>query len=352
MNRPATYKEILRQPTTWENTIRSLDGERERIKAFFGETAFREVIFTGCGTSYYLSIVAAYHFQEQTGISAKAVPASDIMLHPQSVITKLPTLVIGASRSGDTSELVKALHEVQKRGLARCLTVTGNPEGRSARLADCPVILPHIREKSVVMTGSFTSMLLTLQMIATWISEDKTHLQELHQLPRLGEKGLLEAERLARNLGEDLRFDHIVYLGLGAYFGLACEGMLKMKEMTQVFCEAFNPLEFRHGPISVIRERCRVFLLSQLSTRLYERDLVKDLSRYGADVVVLGEELGDFSVDHKLEFPPGLSDRSRALLYMPFLQLTAYYRTLRMGLNPDRPRNLNPVVVLRDDKGE
>ncbi|PTX53988.1 glucosamine--fructose-6-phosphate aminotransferase (isomerizing) [Melghirimyces profundicolus] len=352
MNQPVTYDEIRRQPAAWETTINSLGGERERLLSFFRDTAPREVIFTGCGTSYYLSIAAASFFQEQTGILSRAIPASDVMLHPRSVITESPALVIGLSRSGNTTELVRALREVRKRGLARCLAVTSNPSGRSVQAAEQFIILPHIREQSVVMTGSFTNMLFALQLFAAWVSRDETLLGELRQLPRLGEAGILEADELARTLGGDLRFNHMIYLGLGAYFGLASEGMLKMKEMTQVFSEAFNPLEFRHGPISVIRGGCRVFLLSRRSTRPYDRDLAEDLRRHGADVVVLGEGLDGFSADHKLDLAPGLSDGSRALLYMPFLQLTAYHRTLKMGLDPDRPRNLNPVVVLDDDKGE
>ena len=32
--------------------------------------------------------------------------------------------------------------------------------------------------------------------------------------------------------------------------------------------------------------------------------------------------------------------------YLPVLQLTAYYRSLAKGLNPDKPQNLTAVVHL------
>ena len=35
-----------------------------------------------------------------------------------------------------------------------------------------------------------------------------------------------------------------------------------------------------------------------------------------------------------------------AVLYLPFVQLLAYYRALAIGLDPDKPRNLSQVVVL------
>ncbi len=36
----------------------------------------------------------------------------------------------------------------------------------------------------------------------------------------------------------------------------------------------------------------------------------------------------------------------RSVLYLPPLQLMAFYRSLAKGLNPDRPKNLTAVVKL------
>jgi len=41
-----------------------------------------------------------------------------------------------------------------------------------------------------------------------------------------------------------------------------------------------------------------------------------------------------------------VSDAARGVLYMPGLQLLAYYRALENGLNPDQPTNLETVVFL------
>ena len=37
----------------------------------------------------------------------------------------------------------------------------------------------------------------------------------------------------------------------------------------------------------------------------------------------------------------------RGVLYLPVLQLMAFYRSLAKGLNPDRPKNLTAVVQLK-----
>ena len=43
----------------------------------------------------------------------------------------------------------------------------------------------------------------------------------------------------------------------------------------------------------------------------------------------------------------GLPPWANTLVYLPFLQLYAYYRSLSKGLNPDKPNNLDAVVILK-----
>lgn len=61
------------------------------------------------------------------------------------------------------------------------------------------------------------------------------------ELPSMGRSLLDTYFRLARELGEDKSIDHFFFfLGSHPYYGLACEAMLKMKEMTLSYSEAFH----------------------------------------------------------------------------------------------------------------
>ncbi|HET7627051.1 MAG TPA: SIS domain-containing protein [Bacillales bacterium] len=346
-----TYEEIYRQPGTWKTTVNTVKASKEKVLEIFQRESPDEVIFIGCGTSYYISIAAALNFAEVTGIMARAVPASEIFLKPDSVIDKnKKSIIIGLSRSGNTTEVVRAIEFVQKQKLAECISITSDPKSDMAiQPGSHKILLPHVQEKSIVMTSTFTNLLLASQVIAGVVSNNESFLKELDQLSSLGDKVFKKAESLGKRLGEDLRYDHFIYLGLGSYFGLACEGMLKMKEMTQSFSESFNPLEFRHGPISVLNEKCCVVLLNQLNIQSYEQDVITEVSPSTGATVVVGENLESFAGSHLLELESGLTDQARLILYLPFLQLLAYYRTIKMGLNPDKPRNLNQVVVLKDE---
>ncbi len=136
-----------------------------------------------------------------------------------------------------------------------------------------------------------------------------------------------------------------IFLGLGPNEGLAEEATLKLKEMTQSPCEAYNPLEFRHGPISIVDERTLVMLFEGVREEAYLADVERDLKRHGAHVVAVGPHAAN-GADERLVIGAGLSDLARCVLYLPVAQLFAYNRALAKGLDPDRPRNLNQVVVL------
>ncbi len=54
---------------------------------------YEQVIFTGCGSTYYLSLAAAALYQELTGRTARAVPAGELLLNSQIVLTNQKSLV-------------------------------------------------------------------------------------------------------------------------------------------------------------------------------------------------------------------------------------------------------------------
>jgi glucosamine--fructose-6-phosphate aminotransferase (isomerizing) len=115
--------------------------------------------------------------------------------------------------------------------------------------------------------------------------------------------------------------------------------------MTQVPCEAHNPLEFRHGPISIVRPGTAVVVLGGSREQRYLGDLERDLAGHGAHVAKISPH-GSRAAVTTLRLPGGLSDIGRAPLYLPPVQLLAYHRARALALNPDEPRNLDHVVVL------
>jgi glutamine---fructose-6-phosphate transaminase (isomerizing) len=337
-----TYAEIISQPQTWEAALAA--AARSWSGRPFELTGRERFLTVGSGTSFYLAQAAAHVLQERTGRPATAVPASEVFLSPASTVPSGdPLVAFVISRSGSTSEAVLAAEHLHDR--AHVVALSCRPDTELAAHAHLTIEIPEADERSVVMTRSFTSMLVALGWIAATLAGDGDALAELERLPALARAGMHDAEAFGERLGDDTGLDAFVYLGLGPNHGLAQEATLKLKEMTQVPCEAYSPLEFRHGPISIIEPGSAVVVLGATREERYLPDLERELARHGAHVARISPHASEAAATSLL-LPDGLSDIARGPLYMPAVQLLAYHRARALGLNPDEPRNLDQVVVL------
>ena len=80
-------------------------------------------------------------------------------------------------------------------------------------------------------------------------------------------------------------------------------------------------------------------LLSETNHSL-ELAVLDEMKQLGANILTTGE------CNTEVAFASGLPEDIRDVLYLPVLQLMAYYRSVAKGLDPDRPRNLSAVVKL------
>jgi glutamine---fructose-6-phosphate transaminase (isomerizing) len=340
-----TLREILDQPAAWSAALTRFETDAARVDRLFEKRMPDEVIFTGCGSSYYLSMTAASAFQQITGLRARAVPASEILQFPESMFAQdASPLLVAASRSGTTTETLRAVKAAARQRIPTiCLTCAArSPLARSSDLALCS---PSGGERSIVMTKSFSSMLLLGLLLAAQRGNDAKFHRELRRLPATGRRVLKIALPLAREIGTAA--SRFVFLGAGPTHGIAWEAMLKMTEMAQRTAMAYHPLEFRHGPIAVAGPGTVAVLFGTDAGATMEAALVRDLRKHGATVVLLRDAEGrPAEAEASVSLRVGLSDASRAVLYLPFAQALAYWRAVGAGLDPDRPRHLMSVVRL------
>jgi glucosamine--fructose-6-phosphate aminotransferase (isomerizing) len=341
------YDEILSQPDTWDATLATVPLQWEWVSPRLPFAAGTQTLFIGCGTSYYLARTAAVVFQELTGCTSRAVPGSEVFLSPDSIVPRSgPLVAFVISRSGTSSEAVLAARYLKTHvPHAAVVGITCSPGSDLTRESDAAIELEHANDRSVVMTRSFTNMLLALQLIAAEVAGSATHRAELARLPGLLRQRFDEMGDFARDLGRRGDLRRFIYLGLGPNDGLAAEATLKLKEMTQVECEPYNPLEFRHGAISMVREDTAVVVLAGLRDREYVGDVEAHVKRFGAHVATIAP-YASAHAETAIRLPDGLSDVTRPVLYLPPVQLLAYERAVLLGLDPDAPRNLGHVVVL------
>lgn len=342
-----THDEILHQPQSWRMALDAVPGIWAGIAGNTGKGPVSHILLMGSGTSLYIAQATAHTMMELTGIPSTAVPPSEVFLSPASTVPREGNvLAFVISRSGTTSEALLAAASLREHSPhVTSVGVTCNAATPLEERCDACITLPFASEKAVVMTQSFSTMLLALQIVAALIGDKPDFLDELRNLPSALEANMENGNDLAQRLASDMSWDTAIFLGLGAFRGLAEEGTLKLKEMTQTICEAYNPLEFRHGPISIVDEQTLILMIEGEREHAYLTDIYTDTRRYGARIVAIGPH-ADAGPDERLVVGKGLSDLARAVLNIPVLQLLAFHRANALGIDPDQPRNLGQVVVL------
>lgn len=345
----ATWREIVSQPEVWRQWLSSAGAQGTVQRVIQNAASKKEFLFVGCGTSYYLAQAAAGTMTLLTGRPARALPASEVLLYPGRVtgVANLQAFVI--SRSGKTSEAVRAAHVLSKKLNCATAGITCNTDSQLQAECHETIVVSPADEQSTVMTRSFTSMLLTLQLVAAVVAGNTEFAADLMSmaaefaalLPRFADK----LEAFVTRHG----FADYIFLGQGPFHGVAQEASLKVMEMSCSYSQFFHSLEFRHGPKAIVSEQtCLMHFLSR--------------SGNGAEAEVLGEmkELGGVNIAVGMEDLAVVNRASDLVLTFPFRgnelallapfavagQLFGFFSGLKKGWNPDQPKNLTRVVML------
>lgn len=286
------------------------------------------VVVVGCGTSYYLAQIVASAFN-LNGKRAIAVPGGEWARRPEAYLAHYQdALVIALSRSGESTETVEAVQASRARGL-KSIGITCEAESSLAKCSDQVVFAPTHPAEGIVMSSSASLMLLLgLRLAGATVDARVAALAE-HAMKTLDRQ--VSTSVLSRS--------HFVYLGGGAYYGLASEGALKLQEMSLTYTQVFHPMEYRHGPISLVDDKTCVVLIYSPQTRDEEAKLYAELKEKGAFVIGIGGP-GDLYVDvaqHELD---------RSLTILPALQLFGERLAQHKGLDSTAPRHLTKVVRL------
>jgi glucosamine--fructose-6-phosphate aminotransferase (isomerizing) len=343
-----TWQEILSQPQVWRATLDAFGADRAALQDFLAGDDFDRILVVGCGSTHYLAQTAAAILNACALVPARALPASELWLFSEVVPTDR-ALLLAISRSGSTTETLRAAERFRQIGDGPVLAVTCYPSSPLARQADFALVAAAAQEQSVAQTRSFSSMLLLVQALAATLAGDEGMLERLHRLPGALEKLVDRLGDLPRRLGADLEIERFFFLGSGPLYGLACEAMLKLKEMSLSYAEPYHFLEFRHGPMSMVDARTLVVGLLSDTGLAEEIRVLEDMKALGGRILALAEDastLSGWQADHVVELGSGLDEWLRGPLYLPTLQRLAYHRAVAKGLDPDRPTNLTAVVEL------
>lgn len=348
--------EIRSQHRALLSALDGVEACRSQLRAVIDGRRPVAVAFVGMGSSFLVGSMAVALWR-RVGWSAQAFPASEPLMHPDLYPLTSRTLVIGISRSGTTPETLEVLRAAAARGAPTVsLSVTaGTPLGAAA---DVAVVAPGGAETNPAQTRSVVAHLAAAQAIAVLDGNGGATPEQLRRAAPALERWTAAADAAARLRATGFR--RLYVLGSGDRWAAAAEGAMKLKECARMESEAFQTLDFRHGPLTMVDDATLVIGLISASVQAREVDVLREAAAAGAQVLAIGEDLprdagalggargrADDSVGERrvpaLSFRSGLSEPFQTAFYLAPLQFLAWYRAKAGGIDPSRLRHLRDL---------
>jgi glucosamine--fructose-6-phosphate aminotransferase (isomerizing) len=179
-------------------------------------------------------------------------------------------------------------------------------------------------------------------------SQGKRFLKDLCEIPDKIESVLRQQDPIKQAALKIKDAKNVMFIGRGMSEYVAKEGALKLKEISYIPCDAYSGAELKHGPIAMLSDGIPVIAVIP-DDDSYERTLsnIHEAKARGSFIITVGsssEEVKSIS-DINIPVPKTSKFLSPFLTIIP-MQLIAYYTTLELGYNVDKPRNLAKSVTV------
>ena len=355
-------KEIYEQPTALINTMEGRINHENVIVDSIGNGAkgilekVEHIQIVACGTSYNAGMVARYWFESLAGVSCDVEIASEFRY--RKFVTRPNSLLITLSQSGETADTLAALRLAKEKGYMAALTICNVAGSSLVRESDLAFMTRAGVEVGVASTKAFTTQLAALLMLVTALGKVKGHIsvekereiiKAMQSLPAEIEKALAfdrEIEALAEDFAEK---HHALFLGRGAFYPIAVEASLKLKEISYIHAEAYAAGELKHGPLALIDADMPVIVVAPNNELLEKvKSNIEEVRARGGQLYVFADKEAGFTPSEgmKIITMPKVNDIVAPIFYTIPMQLLSYYVALIKGTDVDQPRNLAKSVTV------
>lgn len=355
-------KEIYEQPTALINTMEGRINHENVIVDSIGDGAkgilekVEHIQIVACGTSYNAGMVARYWFESLAGVSCDVEIASEFRY--RKFVTRPNSLLITLSQSGETADTLAALRLAKEKGYMAALTICNVAGSSLVRESDLAFMTRAGVEVGVASTKAFTTQLAALLMLVTALGKVKGHIsaekeheiiKAMQSLPAEIEKALVfdtEIEALAEDFAEK---HHALFLGRGAFYPIAVEASLKLKEISYIHAEAYAAGELKHGPLALIDADMPVIVVAPNNELLEKvKSNIEEVRARGGQLYVFADKEAGFTPSEgmKIITMPKVNDIVAPIFYTIPMQLLSYHVALIKGTDVDQPRNLAKSVTV------
>ncbi len=343
-------KEIYEQPSAVQKTVDAYL-ENNEFRLDFELNKPERIYIVACGSAYHTGLAGKRIFDELLKIPVIVQVASEFRYSNPLINENTPTIII--SQSGETADSLAALREAKSRG-AKTLSIVNVPHSSIATESDYVLLTRAGQETAVATTKAYSAQLAALYMLGIYFAEkfgtadSKTTEKLKSQLKTLHTAILsaLDCEVQIKELAQQLQSaEHIYFIGRGLGYAAACEGSLKLKEISYIHCEAYAAGEMKHGTISLIEKGTNVIAADsepKLSSKLQSN--IDEVVARGAKVTAITSQ-GKIKADLVIK-TPAVNELFAVSTQIVPLQLLSYHIARLRGCDIDKPRNLAKSVTV------
>ncbi|MEW5842639.1 MAG: SIS domain-containing protein [Bacteroidota bacterium] len=343
--------EILGQPESLEATLNYYlgpEGERKlkEIGKLFRKEEFRQIIFTGMGSSYFTSYAAACFFNNN-GFHSWAINTSELLYYHFSLITE-KTLVVCISQSGESIEVAKLLEKLPSNIF--CLGIS-NEENSTLTAKSEEFLLSKAGPEEMTSTKTYTSMTLVV-FILGWFLADTWGKEKMSKIKGMIKDTELLLARHENLVTDELKFlgeiEFLQFIGRGPSFSTALQSELMIKEAAKIPSTATLGGEFRHGPMEMVKAGFKSVLFASVGNTYQQSiKMARDIAKNKGKVVLITNKNPHLSDPNIKAFIINQPDEYLFVIYgiIP-VQLMVNYIALAEGLVPGNFVNGGKVTLL------
>jgi glucosamine--fructose-6-phosphate aminotransferase (isomerizing) len=348
MEMSLTHKEIFSQYDALNKTYEYMLNNAERIRGFRDRINFKSITLTGAGSGFCLCQSAELSLKIHLDIPAQSFAAGDLMINYLQYEKLLEdTLLVTASRSGSTSEVLNAVKSVKENNRIPIISICTKEGSELSGLADLNLDIPWAFDESVCQTSTVTNLYTAYLMLAGILGNHQALLEEIGQAIERGESFMQSHVELLKQVAQETEWENVVVLGDSELQGIAGEAALAFMEIAQVPSNYYHVLDVRHGPMVMIDHNTLVVMACLPIEEGYQQDLIADIQARGAKVVSIGHQIEQgwrSNVHIEVQKYTQYGVMGIPFIFVP--QCLSYFKALVKKLDPDSPQGLLPWIKI------
>jgi glucosamine--fructose-6-phosphate aminotransferase (isomerizing) len=284
-------RDLLDQPRAIRDTVLGLiDSEALRSAAELDRP--RSVVLTGMGSSFY-ALYGLFLRLLDDGLPTTWIETSELLHHARGAV-RGDTLLVVASQSGETVEVVRLLEGVGAG--TRIVGITNHPDSTLGQRARLPLPLAA-GDEGIVANKTYVATAVAAMLLGNALTgRHQPSPAEIEGAASALEDLLGRRDELERTLIEALgdQPTQLFLIGRGPSYGSALTGALMLKEGSHTPAQALSGAAFRHGPLEMTSAATSALLFAPRGPGGdLVRSLAVEMTGYGARAALVGEGIAD-----------------------------------------------------------